>query len=156
MSSSEGNDYAKTHGMSGTPTYISWRAMLNRCDLKAQAGHKYYKGKGISYDKRWNKFEAFLLDLGVRPDGKTLDRIDNDKNYSKANCRWADIFIQNRNKSSKLKIYKYKGESYTPNQIGRKFGRDKSTFKCRISRGWSVKDAIEITPHKGAKYYARP
>lgn len=80
------------------PTYNSWRAMRERCSNKNAAAYQYYGAKGIRVCDEWkNNFPKFLKDMGKRPKGKTLDRIDGKKGYSKENCRWADAQTQARN-----------------------------------------------------------
>lgn len=87
------------HNMRNTRAYRSWTSMKMRCNWKGWHKYKFWGGRGIGYDPRWESFEEFFKDMGERPEGTSLDRIDNDKNYSKENCRWATITEQNRNRS---------------------------------------------------------
>jgi len=103
----------KTHGhRSGSKpskTYKTWEGMKYRCNNPKFIGHKNYYDKGITFCKRWLKFENFLKDMGIRPEGKTLDRIDGKRGYSKSNCRWATPTEQLRNTSANnLITYKEK------------------------------------------------
>lgn len=89
----------RRHGWSGTPTYTSWKTMHNRCADPNATGYEYYGGKGIKVCERWRSFEAFLTDMGVRPEGRTLDRIDGSRDYEPGNCRWASPFEQTHNRT---------------------------------------------------------
>lgn len=86
------------HGMNGTPTYNSWVAMKSRCKGGTEISDTYYASRGISVCKRWQNFKNFFADMGERPEGTTLDRIDNDKGYFQGNCRWATRKEQVRNR----------------------------------------------------------
>ena len=77
--------------------YRSWNNMKNRCNNPKLKEYKNYGGRGITYDSRWEDFREFFKDMGKRPEGTTLDRIDVDKNYCKENCRWATKEEQQRN-----------------------------------------------------------
>ncbi len=80
-----------THGLTGSPTYISWAHMKERCTVAKCRQFKWYGGRGVKVCARWaNSFEAFLADMGERPKGRTLDRFpDAAGNYEPGNCRWA-------------------------------------------------------------------
>lgn len=88
-----------SRGLSGkpTPTYISWQSMRTRCLNPHSADYSYYGGRGVAISKDWDSFEVFLRDMGERPDGMTLDRIDCNGDYSASNCRWADNITQRAN-----------------------------------------------------------
>lgn len=78
-----------THGLSKTRTYRTWKEMRNRCKNEKATQYKWYGARGVSVCERWEKFENFLDDMGIRPVDKTLDRINPELGYSKENCRWA-------------------------------------------------------------------
>jgi hypothetical protein len=105
----------------GSTTYKSWSMMKDRCNNTKSPVYSYYGGKGISYQEGWNKFEAFLRDMGVRPQGMTLDRIDSNGNYCRENCRWASKSVQAYNQSAK------------GNNKSGKSGVFKRTVKSKIS-----------------------
>lgn len=75
--------------------------MLQRCNHPSQQSYKYYGGRGITVCERWRTFENFLTDVGERPDGRTLDRIDNERGYEPGNCRWATAREQRLNQRPK-------------------------------------------------------
>lgn len=88
-----------THGLSESPTYTSWREMKRRCYGDDHEKWKWHEAKGIKVCDKWMSFEGFFEDMGSRPEGTTLDRIDSNGDYTKENCRWADLTIQSFNKN---------------------------------------------------------
>jgi hypothetical protein len=96
--------YIRKHGHNGnirTKTYNTWRGMKERCDNPKAIRYKDYGGRGISYCERWEDFMNFLEDMGERPEGLAIDRIDNDGGYSKENCKWSTYSENCKNKERK-------------------------------------------------------
>jgi len=83
-----------------SPTYNSWRAMRARCQHSNASNYERYGGQGIKVCDRWQDFENFLSDMGERPEGKTLDRIDNNKGYEPGNCKWSTPKEQSQNRKT--------------------------------------------------------
>lgn len=136
---------ASDHGMAGSPTYFSWQAMRNRCNNKSARVYKYYGARGITVCERWNgpnDFPNFLADMGPRPDGKSLERIDNDGVYSPSNCRWATQKEQMNNRRANRYIV-LDGRRQTLSQWLTEFNLKSTVFQDRTSRGWTVERAIK-------------
>lgn len=81
-----------------TGTYSSWEAMHNRCNNPKSNYYHRYGGRGIKVCERWNNFNNFLFDMGERPEGKTLDCINNNGNYEPSNCKWSTALEQSNNR----------------------------------------------------------
>lgn len=80
-----------------SPEYNAWTAMHQRCSNPRNPAFKWYGARGIKVCARWASFEAFLVDMGPRPPGLTLERVDNARGYSPSNCKWATWTEQNNN-----------------------------------------------------------
>lgn len=129
------------HGYWGTRTYTSWYSMKQRCDCPTRPKYEHYGGRGITYDPRWAKFENFLADMGERPQGMSLDRVDVDKNYSKENCRWSTQYGQNINRRD-THMLTYAGETKPRIEWAKEFGLKNGTLCTRLRLGWTVERAL--------------
>ena len=126
-------------------TYRSWKAMQERCTSPRHHRYRHYAGRGISIDPRWRDFRNFLQDMGERPLGMTIDRIDNDGDYRKENCRWATMVEQRHSRrepkldlAKVTEIIRRRAMGQRPVDIARDFGISQPTvsniFAGRIWR----------------------
>lgn len=100
--------------------------------MKGRCGNpKRPEYANISYCDEWESFENFFRDMGVRPKGTSLDRIDPHGNYCPENCRWADIVTQENNRTNN-RFFLYEGEKLTLSQIARKYGISRSNLANKI------------------------
>lgn len=139
------------HGMIETGTYNSWRSMKERCSNPTDIHYYLYGERGISYPSEWEDFQAFLRDMGERPEGMTLDRIDSNGNYSKSNCKWSTISEQNLNtrlrKDNKTGVKGVKKESgvYVVTYRGIPVGRYKDLESAKVCRQEYEEGIRELT-----------
>jgi len=133
----------ETHGMSKTRLYIIWNDMKQRCNYPQLDCYKNYGGRGISYCDEWEKFEPFAkwaLANGYADD-LTLDRIDNNGNYSPENCRWTTKEMQDRNKRTNRYIT-FNGETHTIGDWASMTGIDRTVIAKRLDKGMPVEEAL--------------
>ena len=134
-----------THGMHGTSIYSIWLGIKYRCYNKKHKRYKDYGGRGITVCVEWlESFENFYKDVGDRPKGMSLDRKDNNKGYSKENCKWSTTKEQNNNKRDRKdsNFITYKGKTKTITQWAKRSGLTATTVSDRLKRAWSFEKAI--------------
>jgi hypothetical protein len=130
------------HGKSSSPEYWTWWAMLQRCKNPNHPAYLNYGGRGISVCERWEKFPAFFEDMGHRPHGGTLERVDNNAGYSPENCRWATRKEQQRN-LRRNRWLTYQGRSVLVSDLAEQFGMKRATLYQRIfGMGWPIEKAV--------------
>lgn len=115
--------------------------MIQRCTNKKNAAYKDYGGRGISVCERWSTFMNFYADMGSRPPGATLDRIDNDADYSPENCRWATKKQQASNKRNSIKV-EIEGKTLSLAGVRDETGIPLATLRYRLNSGHQGNDLI--------------
>lgn len=138
------------HGMSGTPTYKSWAAMIVRCTNPKSLTYRLYGARGITVCPAWKKFKNFFADMGIRPEGMTIDRIDSKGNYEPSNCRWATNRVQRLN-STNVRWITFNGERKCLQDWCEYFGVKHKTAWTRLSRGESFETAFDPKTHQGVR-----
>jgi hypothetical protein len=129
--------------MYGTPEHKTWLSMKNRCLNPNDTRFADYGGRGITICDKWeNSFETFYADMGPRPEGCSIDRIDVDGDYEPSNCRWATDTEQRRNKRNNHLIT-HKGETKTLAEWSEITNIKYATLKIRINKlKWPVERAL--------------
>lgn len=132
----------RKRGHSYTPEYRIWWGFICRCTKPNHPRYADYGGRGIKVCDRWLKsFAAFYADMGERPAGLSLDRIDNDGPYSPENCRWTTTTEQRRN-NRHIRPLTVNGETMLLVDWAKRVGIDPSRITDRIKEGWTVEDAV--------------
>lgn len=128
--------------MGGTSTYNVWSGMIQRCHNDRARDFKNYGAKGIKVCERWRSdFLNFLADMGERPDGMSIDRIDNSGDYEPSNCRWATPKQQSRNKA-KTMFLDHDGIRLPVAEWAEKVGLKRKILERRLRDGWPVQKAL--------------
>lgn len=128
-------------------TYGVWQGMNKRCFNEKDKNFKHYGGRGISVCKRWrgdnpDGFKNFLIDMGEVPSNKSLDRVNNDGNYCKKNCKWSLVREQANNRRNNHRI-KFRGQTKTIAEWGDDLGINVGTLSSRLGRlGWNTERAL--------------
>jgi hypothetical protein len=131
-----------------TPTYQAWEGMIQRCTNPRAKKFADYGGRGITVCERWRDFTNFLADMGERPDGMELDRIDNDGPYSPENCRYATRAQQTRNKRNN-RLVTFNGETLCLMDWSARTGISFPNLRYRIESGWSAEKALTTPGGRG-------
>lgn len=128
-----------------TGIYGSWYAMKQRCNNVLNSQYADYGGRGISYPAKWESFEGFKEEMGLGyKSGLTIERVDNNKGYSKENCRWATRKEQNNNKRSNI-VLSLDGETHALAIWAEKLGMGFSRLRARWYRGWPTERILSTT-----------
>lgn len=114
-------DTLTTHGEADTPLYRVWNSMIQRCTNESSVSYSRYGGRGITVSAEWRTYAKFKEDMGDRPEGMTLDRIDNEGNYCKGNVRWASRKDQARN-TRRNAWHTYEGLKMVASEFAEKLG----------------------------------
>jgi hypothetical protein len=131
-----------THGKSKTVTYKRWAGMINRCYNSKDSFYYCYGGRGIKVCDQWLKFEGFYEDMGECPTGLSIDRIDNNDNYYKENCRWATNKEQSRNKRNN-RIIKFNNKTQCLQGWAEEIGVSEPVL-CQRLKKWTIEDAVTM------------
>ena len=139
-----------------TGLYGTWYSMKQRCKNPNHMSYKDYGARGITYPAKWESFEGFKTDMeGGYEKGLFIDRIDNNKSYSKENCRWVTRKLQNNNKRSNI-VLTFRGSTLPLAIWAQKLGMDFDTLRSRWYRGWSREKILatrKFKPYQAMRLY---
>lgn len=126
------------HNKKEHPLYLSWMHMIARCECPTDKAYPSYGGRGIKVCERWHDINAFIADMGERPKGMSIDRINNDGNYEPGNCRWATALEQAGNKRRSIRI-----DGMCLMQKCRQVGIKYSSALYRVKKGENVETVVK-------------
>lgn len=143
--------FKKTHGMSFSKEYFSWRCMLARCHNPKDVDYSRYGGRGIKVYEEWkHSFELFYKDMGPKPSDKhSLDRIDNEGNYGPSNCKWSTALEQSANRRNNIYL-ELNGKKMLISHWDCYLGGSRGLVSDRLQSGWTIEKAL-TTPAKKRK-----
>jgi hypothetical protein len=131
------------HGMCGTPEYRTWSDMIQRCTNPNDGEYHNYGARGIKICDRWLTAKNFLKDMGEKPEGMQIERIDNDGNYEPGNCCWATPKEQARNRRGVKLIITYRGKTQCLTDWAEELGVHRATLWSRLYRAkWQTEKAF--------------
>ena len=130
------------HNMYGTLIYRVWNSMIQRCTNPNLDNYNRYGGRGIKVCNRWLKFEFFYADMGDKPEGFSIDRIDNDGNYEPKNCKWSSMKEQQRN-TRRNRFIEHEGITKPLIEWSEELNINYRTLISRMNKGWSTERALK-------------
>jgi hypothetical protein len=130
-----------THGKSKTPIYRMWWGMLSRCNHPKTRSYSRYGGRGIKVCDRWHTFANFYEDMGERPVGSTIDRIDNNGDYAPNNCRWTSNKMQQHNKATSVRVW-FNGVEWLQVELCKHLNVSGTHIPRNMARGMTRVEAI--------------
>lgn len=143
--------HGNRRGSKSSPAYSSWIAMNTRCNNPASKDYVRYGARGIKICERWRVFENFLADMGPRPDGKTLERIDSMLGYFPGNVKWGDHFEQAQNRTSSLR-WEIKGELFESiSHAAKHFGVSEQTVHRWVNGAFDERRGTFTEPRSDCK-----
>lgn len=129
-------------GRRRSPTHGTWTNMVARCTNPKRPDYRYYGARGVTVCDRWrNSVADFIEDMGLKPDGMSLDRIDNARGYEPGNCRWATKRQQMQNTRTN-RLITFAGQTKCLNEWARDIGINHESLRTRFERGWSIEKAL--------------
>lgn len=139
------------HGLSHTKVYSEWKQMVDRCHNPKVHNYERYGGRGITVCEEWRKsptaFSEWVESIGGKPEGMSLDRIDNNGPYAPWNCRFTTTKVQSRNKRSN-RMYTYDGKTQCLADWAKELGISYSTLSGRLHKGWNIEKVLSMPVDK--------
>jgi hypothetical protein len=133
-------------GRYGSRTWKTWKSVLERCEKDWHKSYADYGGRGIKVCERWHDFQNFLADMGTRPAGLQIDRINNEGHYEPGNCRWVTCKANSRNKRNTV-FLEHDGTKDTAGGWAERTGIPYTTIYRRLRNGWDV-DRVLTQPRR--------
>ena len=138
--------YRRTINGKTTPTYNCWIGIKSRCLNKNHSEWHNYGGRGITICDRWLDFKNFFEDMGERPVGLSIDRINNNGDYEPSNCRWTDHKTQCRNFRKNV-IIEFNNKKMCISEWAEFLGINRKTLTARFENGYSIEQALNMNVH---------
>lgn len=131
-----------------SPALAHWLNIFQRCYNPKHPHYKWYGGRGIGINERWMNPLNFIVDVGEKPPGLSLDRIDNNGDYGPGNCRWATQEQQNDN-TRRVKLVTYNGKTQSIKYWAKEYNINPARLSERLRRGWSMAKALSTPCPRG-------